>query len=127
MTLLFDERAVELAEAEQTLDSSMLKIDEQHWLDTFPLSMRDNKLKLLLSKLKYGGEISFQGTELTEVIRASMNRELLLPQTQAILYKYPSLSSIFLLLPILESYKLQIITKRINFYEYYVEASRPLQ
>jgi len=90
------------------------------------IEQRDTFVQELVKKIRYGGKIIITGSDLYEVSRAAMNRNLTLEQITSLLYggRY-SISSIFDMVDMVRELGLKVINKRVDDFKYTIIAERP--
>ena len=77
--------------------------------------------------MRYGGKIIITGSDIYEVCRAAMNRNLALKEINTLLYdgRY-SISDVFDVVNKIQELGLKIINKRVNDFKYTIIAERPV-
>ena len=87
---------------------------------------RDEFLKELVKKLRYGGKIIVAGADIYEISRAIMNRNLSLEEINSTIYdgRY-SISSVFDMTRKIQKLGLKPTHKRANDFKYTIIAERP--
>lgn len=87
---------------------------------------RDNLLQVIVSKLRYGGEIELLGTDIYDVARGLHHAELDLDDAHKLLYgNRQSTDTLQNVVHALQQLGLEVKIKRIHKYVYYVKAIRP--
>jgi hypothetical protein len=106
-------------------DGSLENLNLGHVIDTVPYPERDNVLRGLINKLRYGGTISIEGVDLEEINRAMYQGYLEVNDANGLLYNQRrSASSMNEVISLFHSLNLKVIHKRCNNYLYYVKAQR---
>ena len=90
------------------------------------IEQRDDFIKELVKKIRYAGQIIISGSDVYEISRAMMSKNLSLEETNSILYngRY-SISSVLDVVTRLQQLGLNILHKRVNDFKYTIIAERP--
>lgn len=94
-------------------------------VDYIDAKQKGEFLNLLISKIRYGGQIILEGVDLEEISRSLMQGQLTCAEARNFLYRGNNIFSASEVISFLESKKLQIEHKRINNYVYTIRAKRP--
>jgi hypothetical protein len=116
---------VSIQDVNTITDGSCRELILYDCIDYIDHRQKINLLNLLLSKVRYGGELIIEGTDLVEVSRSLIIGQINLDDTRKLLYKANNLSTCEEMSSLLESRGFSIIHRRVNNYVYTIRAKRP--
>jgi len=116
------DKVVKLSELD-SLSQSVTVLEINNILDTVP--NRDELLKVLLSKLRYGGRIILNGTDIDNVTQALVSRAINIEEASQRLYDgRMSCSSANAMIEKLTSFGIKITKVKFNQFDYMIVAER---
>ena len=88
---------------------------------------RNKFVQELVKKIRYGGSITISGSDIYEISRAVMGKNLGLEEAGSLLYdgRY-SISNVFDMSARIQSLGLKLVHKRVNNFKYTIIAERPV-
>ena len=116
---------VDLSEIGSLDDAAYEEIFVDSCLDF--IQQRDDFTQELVKKIRYGGQLVISGSDIYEISRAVINRNLRLEEINPVVYdgRY-SVSSIFDMVRKIQELGLKPVHKRANDFNYTIIAERPL-
>ena len=116
---------VDLSEIGNLDDAAYEEIFVDSCLDF--IQQRDDFTQELVKKIRYGGQIIISGSDVYEISRAMMSKNLRLEEANSIMYngRY-SISSVLDMVSKLQQLGLTILHKRVNNFKYTIIAERPV-
>ena len=115
---------VDLSEIGSLDDAAYEEIFVDSCLDF--IQQRDDFIKELVKKIRYAGQIIISGSDIYEISRAMMSKNLSLEEANSIMYdgRY-SISNVSDMVTKLQQLGLTIRHKRVNNFKYTIIAERP--
>ena len=115
---------VDLSEIGSLDDAAYEEIFVDSCLDF--IQQRDDFTQELVKKIRYGGQLVISGSDIYEISRAMMSKNLGLEEANSIMYdgRY-SISSVLDMVAKLQKLGLTILRKRVNNFKYTIIAERP--
>ncbi len=120
-----DLEQVDLSEIGSLDDGAYQEIFVDSCLDF--VEERNKFVQELVKKIRYGGSITISGSDIYEISRAVMGKNLGLEEAGSLLYdgRY-SISNVFDMSARIQSLGLKLVHKRVNNFKYTIIAERPV-